>query len=128
MSQRAERQKADDGGYMLVYEGFLTGLFGEMKLATPYYTKVLRHMKAMRSIRQLSRGGGAAMSRWELLEEPTLEAFQQAAETLETGRTQPTSRMSVQEQMIVDLQNRVDDLEEWREAINQAIANGGLGG
>jgi hypothetical protein len=59
----------------LVYEGYLTKLFGSLQLSTPYYTKVREMLKVMGCIEQLRRGGGNTPSRWRLVREPNEESF-----------------------------------------------------
>lgn len=127
MQQRAVLQKTDDGQDILVYEGFTTALFNELELSIPYYTKVLRHLKAMSCVKQLRRGGGSAMSRWEVIKEPNFLDYEAAA--VQIDRKLPAvSKQSVAEQMISDLTGRVDDLEEWQAAIMQALKNGDANG
>jgi hypothetical protein len=60
---------------MLVYEGHLTKLFQKLELSVPYYTSVRKQLIKMGCIKQLRRGGGNAMSQWELITEPTEELF-----------------------------------------------------
>jgi hypothetical protein len=127
MRKRSVVQRGDGGIDMIVYEGFMTGLFSELGMSIPYYTKIMRRLKAMGCVRQLKRGGGAAPSRWEILEEPSEEDFM-AADREVDDKVPAVSRASVQEQQISDLATRLDELETWREKFMQALARGeGLG-
>src|ERR1700746_4209559 len=65
-----------EGQHALVYEGFLTRLFSELQLATPYYTSVMQRLRKMGCVRQLSRGGGNSPSRWELIKDPEGEGLE----------------------------------------------------
>src|ERR1700755_1130274 len=67
-----------EGSHALVYEGFLTRLFNKLSLATPYYTSVMQALRKMGCVKKLSRGGGAPPSKWELLQEPTVELLNNA--------------------------------------------------
>lgn len=61
---------------IMVYEGFLTQLItGKLNLSVPYYTSTRQNLIRMGCIRQLRRGGSTTPSQWELVYEPTLEAF-----------------------------------------------------
>lgn len=58
-----------------VYEGHLTGLFQELGIPNPYYTHIMKALKAMGCVDQIRRGGGAAYSKWQLCYPPTEEGF-----------------------------------------------------
>ena|ERR1700683_2922719 len=75
MSERATREPIYDGGFDVVYEGFLTGLFSELHFAAPQYTIVMQVLKAMGCVEQLTRGGGSAQSRWRLIKPPTIQDY-----------------------------------------------------
>lgn len=61
---------------IVVWEGMLTALITQkLYFSTPAYTSITRALKRMGCIRQLKRGGGTAPSEWELIKEPTIEAF-----------------------------------------------------
>jgi hypothetical protein len=113
-----------DGGsdrHALVYEGFLTKMFRELELPTPYYTHVMRRLVAMGCAQQLSRGGGGSPSRWELLADPDIEMFD-AAEAEE--KKQP-SRLEQLEKNFVVLSNRVADQDELLHRMLDAVSDQG---
>jgi hypothetical protein len=97
-----------EGDHAFVYEGFLTQLFRELGMPTPYYTSVMRNLKAMGCVRQLSRGGGASPSKWELIREPTWELF----EVIEEKRIKTNTKAGQLEDMVRILTRRVGDLED----------------
>jgi hypothetical protein len=90
-----------------VYEGFLTRLFADHNLATPYYTTVMRRLKQMSCVRQLSRGGGNSPSKWEMLEEPTWEKFEQ----YEERRFQQNTKLGQTMDGVKSLATRMSDVE-----------------
>lgn len=110
MHRHSKAQKITDGGterHALIYEGFMTQLFRDLNLSTPYYSKILRRLQRMGCIIQLSRGGGNAPSRWELLKEPELDAFDDA----ENARRRIPTRLGQVEQRMVDINNRLLEVE-----------------
>lgn len=119
MTERAE--PLEENPDILVYEGYTTHLFEELGLSTPYYTKVMNMMKAMDSLRQMSRGGGSAQSQWALIQEPTVELFQEAMreEGKIVGKKQAKTTML--EQQLGDLRDRVSDLENQVATIQQRL-------
>lgn len=102
-----------EGSHALVYEGFLTRLFSGLELATPYYTSVMQMLRKMGCVRQLSRGGGASPSKWELLEEPTLELFEASA----TKKLHDNTFQNMVLAQLRDISQRVHDLEAFRDAV-----------
>lgn len=95
----------------LVYEGFLTKLITEeVGLSVPYYTSVMRHLRRMGCVTQLRRGGSSTPSRWQLLEEPTLDRFLSDQDRSST-KVQRKSRLDRIEQRNNDMVSRVNDLE-----------------
>jgi hypothetical protein len=105
-----EARKVDEQDVeMIVWEGFPTKLImGKLKLSTPYYTYTLRSLTAMGCMKQLRRGGSSTPSQWELIKEPSVEAF------LETNAKEPTAaevRMDALEQLVRDLTRRIERLE-----------------
>jgi len=97
-----------EGEHALVYEGFLTRLFSQLQLAVPYYTSVMQRLRRMGCVRQLSRGGGNAPSRWELLKDPDLDDFESA----ETRRIQGSTKIGQLQGQVSALNQRVASLEE----------------
>ena len=104
---------------MVVYEGFLTSLItGKLNLSVPYYTSVMKALKRMGCVRQLRRGGGNSASQWELITEPTIEAFENQREI---KPKQPT-QLEVANEQILALSSRLSALEEWQEGVNEFLA------
>jgi hypothetical protein len=60
---------------MRVWEGHTTRLFAALGLPNPYYSKIFDVLKRAGCVRQLQRGSGRSLSRWELLKPLTQEAF-----------------------------------------------------
>lgn len=118
MMERAHEETHEDGS-MIVYVGFLTHLIQELSLSSPYYTFGTQALKKMGCIRQLSRGGGRAQSRWELIRSPTEDLFLLAnpddASKAQLGRQGSNAMLQAQ---IKDLNNRVNVLEEFMGANN----------
>jgi hypothetical protein len=105
-----EAKRVDEAGVtLIVWEGFPTKLImGKLKLSTPYYTYTLQALQAMGCVRQLRRGGSSTKSQWELIMEPSVEAF------LETNAKEPSPsevRMDATEQMLRDVIRRLERLE-----------------
>jgi hypothetical protein len=116
MRKRAKPQRISDGGserHALVYEGFMTQLFRELNLSTPYYSRILRRLQRMKCIMQLSRGGGNAPSRWELLKEPEYASFAEA----ENARRRTPTRLGMMEQRVIDMNERLIALETQMESL-----------
>jgi hypothetical protein len=111
MRENSSSVRILDGGsdrHALVYEGFLTKLFKELDLPTPYYTHVMRRLQAMGCVLQLSRGGGGSPSRWELIVDPELPAFSEA----EGEEKKQPSRLEMLEKNFNQLSGRQHDSEE----------------
>lgn len=125
MRERAVLQMLDDGTEAYVYDGYLTGLYSELGLATPYYTKIQRRLRLMGCAKQAKRGGGAAMSRWILLREPNFDDFVAVAEEAESGKVPTAPKAVVEQQGIADLSQRVTALEDWQEKLMEALQRGG---
>jgi hypothetical protein len=67
---------ASTGGTIIVYEGFFTALITQkLRLSVPYYGRIRDLLVDMGCVKQLKRGGGTAPSQWEIITEPTREAF-----------------------------------------------------
>jgi hypothetical protein len=119
----AMKKKAEPGRYegrpALVYEGFITQLFAEKKLATPYYTQVLRRLKAMGCIHQISRGGGNSPSRWQIIREPDFDTF----EKFEEKRRKTNTKLGQTVDIVNFLMRRVDILEAKVEVLEKEKAS-----
>jgi hypothetical protein len=103
------RAVEEAGVHMIVWEGFPTKLImKQLDMSTPYYTYTLRALQAMNCIKQLRRGGSSTKSQWELICEPTLDAY------LEANAKEPTVsevRFDALEQMARDLTRRLERVE-----------------
>ena len=109
MRRHSVAQPTTDGGetkHLLVYEGFLTHLFRDLGLPTPYFTSVMERLRAMGCVRQLGRGGGTSPSRWELIQDPDYEDFQRAEES----KRKAPSRIEQVEHAQAVLSRQVDQL------------------
>lgn len=93
--------------HAFIYQGHTTKMFRMLNMPAPYYTSVLTMLQQMGCIRQLSRGGGSAESRWELIDDPSEEAFNEVRVQTKTGK----SRLSVVEQEHENLKDRVEQIE-----------------
>lgn len=117
----AELNISDNQNQIIVYEGFLTQLVtGKLNLSVPYYTHVRKALMEMGCVRQLKRGGGTSPSQWELIYEPTLEAFMSA----QSGKKKPPkqTKESMLQEQVNALNSRVSDLEGQVEAVLEALA------
>jgi len=105
-------------GEIIVYEGFLTQLITvKLNLSVPYYTSVRKALTNMGCIRQLRRGGSTTPSQWELIYEPTLDAFMRQ----QPKKERKPDKYQQQQELIDNLNNRVAQLETWRDSINQVL-------
>lgn len=105
---------------VLVYEGFLTRLItSKLNLSVPYYTSIRNRLIEMGCIRQLKRGGGSAPSQYEMIYEPSLEAFMKA----EPAKVPKASRADAADEQIRNLAMRLSELETWQEAVNDMLAD-----
>ena len=107
MSDRASMQPVQYGETEegLVYEGFLTRLItDDLNYSNPYYTKLTQRLKAMDCIRQLTRGGSTRMSRWLMVQSPTLEHFR---DVTTKKATRPSGWRDSVDQQIRDLNERL---------------------
>lgn len=109
MAEAATLQSGgEDGDDVLVYEGFLTKLFRDtLHLAVPYYSHVMRCLKAMDCVRQLRRGGSTTPSRWALLQPPTSENYEQIRVQTQIVPAAQAAR----DQQIRDMRQQITDLE-----------------
>ena len=113
-----EQLPGDDELVVPVWTGYTTRLFQELGIAVPYYGRVLKLLYEMGCITQLQRGGGATQSKWALLDEPNLERFVQAVETIEDAPKAPgelEQRIAAHEARLpegVDIGRALFDLQE----------------
>jgi hypothetical protein len=107
--QEEATQVTEAGVTLIVWEGFPTKLImGKLRMSTPYYSYTLRALQAMGCMRQLRRGGSTTTSQWELIREPSVEAFR------DTNPKEPAAaevRMDSLEQLVRDLIRRVERVE-----------------
>jgi hypothetical protein len=118
VGSQTEKGGYEPASHIVVYEGFLTHLVTHtLNLSVPYYTSVRKNLIRMGCIRQLRRGGGSSPSQWELIHEPTEEAFWNVQEP---RVHKPSKDAAVQEQ-IRNLSARVSELEDWRDAVMESL-------
>jgi len=100
-----------EGTSMIVYEGMLVNLItSTLNLSVPYYSKCMNTLKGMGCVRQLRRGGGTSKSQWELITEPTSDAFTAFME----GKPKPNrkqGKVEMLEQQVRNLTSRFNELE-----------------
>lgn len=106
------------GNEIMVYEGFFTQLVtSKLNLSVPYYTTVRRALMNMGCIRQLKRGGGTSPSQWELIYEPTLDAFMNQQPKREKSHTKTDAmreELSSLKIRVGEVEDQVQDLlEAW---------------
>lgn len=116
MLQKATRvqtqavEPMDEDSWMIVYEGALTRLITiDLNLSVPYYTSVTQALKGMGCIRQLRRGGSSTLSQWEMITEPTEEAFSNQQPSKRKGGI---GKYAMLEQRVADQGKRIDKLEQ----------------
>ncbi len=119
MLEHGQKREADEGNYIIVYEGFLTHLVvGELGFSTPYYTFATKALKEMGCIRQLRRGGPKTQSQWEVIKSPTEELFRLAnpidANKSNLGRKGVTDAQQIQ---INDMNTRLSAVEAFIESM-----------
>lgn len=107
-----EKEQDDEGND--VWEGSGTKLLNALGLSNPYYTNVMRALKAMDCVRQVRRGGGGQGSVWALMQAPTPALWRSHAAPV----MKESQKESVQSQrdrdilhMITELTGRVEALE-----------------
>jgi hypothetical protein len=106
-------------GQMVVYEGFMTRLIvDQLSLSVPYYTSVRQALINMGCIKQLRRGGGTSPSQWEMIKDPTVEAFMKQRPDKKPKQT----RDSMLQDQILAVANRVNELEDIVNDLVQAWA------
>lgn len=105
-----KRAVPDDASDSFVYTGFLTKLFQDVRLSSPYFSKVMRALTEMDCTRQLRRGGGGSTSTWMLIQPPTPSLYEVYANSASTQTTRRGGSDS-QQQQVRDLNARVGKLE-----------------
>jgi len=108
---KVERADGDSAISMMVYTGFTTHLFEQLSLSVPYFTSVMSALKRMGCVRQLRRGGGNSPSQWELIREPSREAFLDYM-----PRRQRRTRTDILEQQVQELQAKLSQLTPEQES------------
>jgi hypothetical protein len=120
--------ESQDFNGVILYEGHLTKLFTQMNFSVPYYSMVTRKLKDMGCIRMLRRGGGGSLSQWEMLTEPTPEAFKVTLTAAQRGKGSERGNKTGQEldalkQQIRDLTSRMNMVEDaLRQLVNGDVA------
>lgn len=105
---RYEPVEGDTGNEQLIYEGHLTKLVtGDLGLATPRYTAVMNHLKAMGCVEQIRRGGGSSPSRWLLVKPPDESSFR----SIESMNRPNSGKIAVVGQQVRDLNKRLQTAE-----------------
>lgn len=97
-----------DGEPLQIYRGFLTKLFNELDISTPYYSHVMKRLKRMDCVRQLKRGGGGSESEWLLVQAPQLDVFNAVEDGMSVVGQ---SKQEAMAQQIRDLNARLKALE-----------------
>lgn len=92
-----------------VYTGHLTSLFQKLELPMPYYTQVMKGLKAQNCVEQLRRGGGTSQSKWILFNAPTEDGWVTYEDNKRGGVKQ--GKVAQLEQQLSDLRIRVASLE-----------------
>jgi hypothetical protein len=118
------RNVSEGNSSVIVYEGFLTKLVTvKLNYSVPYYTKLRVCLVQMGCMKQLKRGGGTAPSQWEMIYEPTYEAFVKAieAEQPEPDHSPPT-RVALLEQRVNEMSDHINGIDRWRDAVNDILA------
>jgi hypothetical protein len=94
-----------------VYTGHLTTLFQRLELAMPYYTGVMKGLKALNCVEQLRRGGGTSQSKWVLYQAPTEQGWVDYDDNKRGGVRQGKTAML--EQQLRTLAERVQRIEDY---------------
>lgn len=114
-------QEAKGVGDVIVYEGFLVNLVTQkVRLSVPYYGRIRSLLIDMGCVRQLKRGGGTAPSQWELITEPTEEAFKRC---YDPEKTTGQTKLGRANERIADLEVQVSQLKTQVGDINQFLAD-----
>ena len=116
---RLQEEESDEEQTMVVWEGHLTKLItSQLNYSTPFYTSITQGLKRMGCIRQLRRGGGNSESQWEIICEPSEEAFWKAHPKI----APKVGKMPQVEQQVASLATRMNRLEEDFRNIMTALA------
>jgi hypothetical protein len=98
-----------DADPRMVFTGHVTPLAVSVGENPPYVGQLTRRLRMMGVVRQLARGGGKGIGRWEMVEKPTPELFESTREVV--VHTQKARWQLQMEQRVKDLSERVDRLE-----------------
>lgn len=91
-----------------IYSGALTKLFGELGIAMPHYTSVLRKLRAMGCMDQIQRGGGpGGQSKWILFYKPSKNLYSEAKDK----PSSTASKKEILEQQLRDMRNAIISLQ-----------------
>jgi hypothetical protein len=121
VEEEHDELSTSESQHIIVYEGFFTQLVtGKLNLSVPYYTSIRQALVRMGCIRQLKRGGGTSPSQWELIYEPTLEAFMNATPKKKTAAQDKEAL--VQEQLD-SINGRLTDVEDKVDGILESLAD-----
>jgi hypothetical protein len=115
MFAKAKDYVAEGGIEMVVYEGMFTALITqELHFSNPLYTKIREALVSMGCIKQLRRGGNNTPSQWELLHEPSEEAFTRYMTKKAKGKVTKTEpdKYDILQQQVKALTNRVNRHDE----------------
>jgi hypothetical protein len=108
-------------GDVIVYEGYLTTLVTQkVNLSVPYYGRIRTLLIDMGCVRQLKRGGGTAPSQWELITEPTEEAFRRCYSAVQTTGV---TRLGKTNERVAALEREISQLKTQVADINQFLAD-----
>ena len=109
MQTRATMEVLEEGeDPKMIYEGHLTNLFRDLQVPNPYYTTVRKKLMQLGCLVQLRRGGGSALSKWELVKKPSEEAFKDAGELNRV----PRGKVGILEQQVRDIKKMAQGLIE----------------
>jgi hypothetical protein len=108
----------DDEG-RLIYKGYITHLFRNCNVPVPTYGPVLDILKRIGCITQVKRGGGGAMSEWQILDDLELDAFMaMLGKDMAKSSARPNSKFPAIDQQLDDIRNNIGGID-----IKQAFAD-----
>jgi hypothetical protein len=102
-----------------IYEGSLTKLVASTGLSNPYYTSVMRALKAMDCVRQLRRGGGGHGSQWAIMQPPSHALWRSHAEPV---LKEDSPKDQAADQRIKDVWEYIRTLERRVERLEAQVA------